>query len=70
MKNHESGERSRIDERQTRHLGERCPACLQRFEELLRAVYGEVHVNYRLPGMGAHPEDYKTKALRGFLWVV
>lgn len=61
MKNHESGKRPRIDEGQaTRHRGERCPACLQRFEELLRAIYGEVHVNYRLPGMGARPEDFET----------
>jgi len=61
MKNRGLGKLPRADQNQVPgHRGERCSACRQRFGELLRAAYGEVSVNHKLPGMGARLEDYKT----------
>ena len=61
MKSHGLGERLRAYHGQMPgHHGERCSACLRRFGELLRAAYGDVCANYKLPEMGARLEDYRT----------
>jgi len=42
----------------TKRHNERCPACKQTIENLLREIYGEVHSNYRFE-MGVTPDDFK-----------
>lgn len=61
MKNRESVRRPPVDGgRATEHRGERCSACLMRFKELLRATYEDARVRYKLPGMGARLEYFRT----------
>ncbi|HHD82499.1 MAG TPA: hypothetical protein ENK92_00140, partial [Bacteroidetes bacterium] len=42
----------------TNRHNERCPACKQTIENLLREIYGEVHTNYRFE-IGVTPNDFK-----------
>jgi len=42
----------------SRRHNERCPACKQTIENLLREIYGEVHTNYRFE-IGVTPNDFK-----------
>jgi len=61
MKSHGPGKRPRADHGQTPgHRGESCRACSKRFEELLRATFGDARSTYKLPGMSARLEDYRT----------